>query len=357
MGLISELRSTGYEVSVISPIDDFITYIYDSGIHYYPLYKLTRKSLNPFGELQLFQEFIKIYKKARPDVVIQYTIKPNIYGGLAAKRLGIQTISVIPGLGYAFVKPGLLQQVSRLLYRRSLRHSAHVVFENLSDQTFFIKKNIVPANKCVYFKGCGVDTEHFFPITPNGRPEGRIFLYMGRLITEKGVGEFVQAAKIMAASFPAAQFWIIGHIDEQNPSAVSKNEFVKWIEHPQIHYLGFKHDVRQTIADCDCVVLPTYYPEGIPRVLQEAMSMEKPIITTDANGCREAVDVGINGLLVKPRSVDDLAEKMSQIASMPDHQLLEMGRNGRKKAIAEFDEKITVNRYLKLVDNALKLAT
>jgi glycosyltransferase involved in cell wall biosynthesis len=353
MGLIKALQEKGYDIVVITPVDDFINFIYESGIKYVPLYKLTRKSKNPIRDYILYNELVSVYNRVKPDLVIQYTIKPNIYGGLAAKKLGIKTLSVIPGLGHAFVDQSWLQQITRILYKKSLKHSSKVVFENKSDAEFFVSQNIIQQHQAEAFKGCGVDTSHFAPMIANDRSEGRIFLYMGRLILEKGIHEFVEAARLIAAKEKEVAFWIIGHIDEENPSAIPKDEFLKWIEHPKIKYLGFKQDVRQIIADADCIVLPSYYPEGIPRVLQEAMAMEKAIITTDTNGCREAVDDGINGFLAQPRSSADLFRQMGKITRMADKSLKEMGRKGRQKAMKEFDESISVRRYLELVGKIL----
>jgi len=353
MGFIKALQDHDFTVVVITPIDDFINHIYKADVEYEPLYTLTRKSKNPLKDFRLYQEFHRIYRKIKPDVVIQYTIKPNIYGGLAAHRLGIKTISVIPGLGHAFVHKGILQNITTYLYKKSLRHSSKVIFENNDDRLFFLKKGIIKQEQSETFKGCGVDISYFKPIPKKTQTDGKVFLFMGRLILEKGIREFVEAANRIAMNDSTAQFWIIGHIDEENPSAVPKADFLKWIAHPQIKYLGFKDDVRQIISDADCVVLPTYYPEGIPRVLQEGMAMEKPIITTDTNGCREAVEAGKNGWLVKPSSADDLYNKMTTVTKLSSDQLLEMGKYGREKAIKEFDERISIERYIDIVKTIL----
>lgn len=176
-----------------------------------------------------------------------------------------------------------------------------------------------------------------------------VFLFMGRLIKEKGIEDYINAAKMVASDRDDVEFWIIGHIDAENPTAIPNDTFLQWIRPDYIKYLGFKNDVREVIRDVDCVVLPSYYPEGIPRVLQEGMSMQKPIITADSDGCREAVDEGVNGFLCQPQDPISLATSMRRLLHMSEEDRQVMGEAGRYKALREFEETISLKQYLEVL--------
>ena len=353
MSLIKALHQQGYEIYVLTPIDDYINFLNDNDyIHYLPLKHLTRKRLNVVKEALLIKELLGHYRSIKPDVVLHYTIKANLYGSIVASWLNIKSIVVIPGLGYTFTQSSKLKPLIKALYRRFLPYNEAIIFENHSDAKSFVGQEIIPSEKAVVFKGCGVDTQHFAPMKSRVSKEGRIFLFMGRLIREKGIEEFVSAARLVHNTYPEVQFWVIGHIDEDNPSAIPNDTFLSWIAPDYIHYKGFKDDVREIIREVDCVVLPSYYPEGIPRVLQEAMSMEKAIITADTDGCREALTDRVNGYLCAPRDPKSLAAAMSKIMQLSDEDLVTMGKAGRVKALTEFDESITIREYLKYINLA-----
>ena len=218
----------------------------------------------------------------------------------------------------------------------------------------FIERNIIVSQKGYAFQGVGVDTLYFKPIEKKKTDGKTIFAFMGRLIYEKGVAEFVEAARLLRTKYSNnVECWLIGGIDNENPSAVSAIDLLKWIEAKSIVYYGHIGDVRQVICETDCVVLPSYYPEGVPKVLQEAMSMNKPVITTDMPGCREAVQEGENGFLVKPRDVNSLMIAMEKIVQMTEKQRNQMGEKGRQKAILELDYSISNPIYLDIVTKAI----
>ena len=353
MSLIKALHQQGYEIYVLTPIDDYINFLNDNDyIHYLPLKHLTRKRLNIVKEALLIKELLGHYRSIQPDVVLHYTIKANLYGSMVASWLRIKSIVVIPGLGYTFTQSSKLKPLIKSLYRRILPYNEVVIFENHSDAKNFVAQGIISSEKAVVFKGCGVDTLHFSPMKARAKKEDRIFLFMGRLIREKGIEEFVSAARLVHKTYPDVQFWVIGHIDEDNPSAIPNDTFLSWIAPDYMHYKGFKDDVREIIREVDCVVLPSYYPEGIPRVLQEAMSMEKAIITADTDGCREALTDRVNGYLCAPRDPNSLAAAMVKLLQLSETDLEIMGKAGRVKAIAEFDESITIKEYLKYINMA-----
>ncbi len=356
MSLIKELHKAGWEITVLTPVDDYINFLVDNDyIDFVPIKNMSRKRINLRQEYRLYKELKAQYKTIQPDVVLHYTIKANIYGSLAAKRLGIASVVVIPGLGYTFTSKSKLRGLIKRIYRYVLPYSEAVIFENHSDKAYFVKEQIISLEKGVVFKGCGVDTDHFSPM-PMQRTDGKtIFLFMGRLIAEKGIEDYIRAAEKVHRQRSQTEFWIIGHIDADNPSAIPNDEFLQWIAPPYIKYLGFKDDVRDVIREVDCVVLPSYYPEGIPRVLQEAMSMERPIITADSDGCREAVNEGVNGYTARPRDPAHLADTMLRIISMSPEDRETMGKAGRYKALREFREEITLQHYLQIIHDAVGL--
>lgn len=358
MSLIQRLHKEGFKIYVLTPVDDYINFLVDNDyINFIPLKHLSRKKINVITEFKLYRELKAHYKNIEPDIVLQYTIKANIYGTMAAKRLGIESVVVIPGLGYTFTDSSKLKGIITRIYKRVLPYNKAVIFENHSDLAYFIDNKIISSDKGVVFKGCGVDVDHFAPQEQKVDDEVFRFLFMGRLIQEKGIEDYIKAAKILRQKYKNIEFFIIGHIDAENPTAIPNDVFLEWIRPSYIKYLGFKDDVREVIKEVDAVVLPSYYPEGIPRVLQEAMSMEKPIITANSDGCREAVDDGVNGYLCEPRSPQSLAQAMQKLIDLPLDDLKTMGKAGRKKAVNEFKEDITLDMYLNILNVQLKSVT
>ena len=351
LSLIKRLHREGYSIYVLTPVDDYINFLVDNDyIQFLPLKHLSRKKINLWEEYRLYKELKKLYQKIRPNIVLHYTIKANIYGTLAARKLGIASLVVIPGLGYTFTASSKLKSLITKVYRWVLPYNKAVIFENKSDLNYFEKNNILPQGKGVVFKGCGVDTDHFCPMEKLESDRKFTFLFMGRLIKEKGIEDYIHAANIVHQEQEHVDFAIIGHIDAENPTAIPNEVFLDWIKPSYIKYLGFKNDVRDVIREVDAVVLPSYYPEGIPRVLQEAMSMEKPIITADSDGCREALDEGINGYLCQAQNPQDLARVMLKMLALSKEDLMALGMAGRQKAIQEFQEEISLKKYLEIIN-------
>ena len=309
-----------------------------------PLHYLRRKSSNPLYDLRLFLEIIGILKQETPDLVINYTIKPNIYGNLAAALCGIRSVCSVTGLGYTFIHGGLMQKASILMHRFSFLFAEKVIFENLKDRELFIEHRIISAQKSLSIKGCGIDLQHFAPTT---LPENSFctFLFIARLLYDKGIEEFVAAATLVKQKFPATQFQILGEFDNQNPAAITENTLNNWVESGVVQYLGYTTDVRIPIAQADCVVLPSYR-EAIPRVLQEAMSMTRPVISTLTAGCEEAIEEGKNGFLVPIKNSAALAEAILRIIELSPTDRAALGNYGRQKAVREFDDKIIAQQFL-----------
>ncbi len=344
LNIIRKLISAGNEVVVMAPVDKFISYTEAiPEVNHIPIRHLHRDSVNPVRDLRLFFELLSLYRNQKPDLILHYTVKPNIYGGLAARLLNIPSMAVITGLGYSLMHEGWINIVTRMLYKFALPLHKKVVFENLDDKAMFEKEKLVSPEKSLAIKGCGVDSNFF---SPNGRIEKTditTFTFIGRLLYDKGVKEFIEAAQRVKKENSNVQFWLIGEIDKENPSSIRHDDLMKWIRDPDIHYHGATENIKNYIEKSDCVVLPSYR-EGMPRVIMEAMSMARPVITTDTAGCRETVDDQISGYLVPVKDSEVLAKAMIAFIQLDPKAKQQMGQSGRDKVLKEFDEKIIADQ-------------
>jgi len=295
---------------------------------------------------------LRFFAQERPDVYLGYTVKPNVYGSLAAHMLGIPVINNIAGVGVVFGKSGILVKIVRILYRLALGRSVKVFFQNNDDRQMFIADRLVRSEATDLLPGSGVDLSRFtiktLPSSMPGVSKFR-FLLISRMLWEKGIGEFVTAAKLIRSRFPDAECCLLGFLDVQNPGAITRVQMDELVAQGVV-YLGSSDDVRAEMSKADCIVLPSYYREGTPRTLLEAAAMGRPIITTDAVGCREVVDDGVNGYLCKIRDASDLAEKMVCMLMLLPEQRSEMGFQGRHKMETEFDEQIVIAKYLAAIE-------
>ena len=344
------LQKQGYEVVFICPYDKYSENIKE---HFkYADIEINSKTTSPIEGLKNIYGYYKTYKDIKPDVVFQYTIKPNIYGTIVASMLKIPTINNIAGLGILFVKQSFVTKIAKWLYKISQKNATKVFFQNQDDFKIFVDEEFVAQEKCDVLPGSGVDIETFKPVEKEDDEVFR-FLFASRVLWEKGIHEFVVAAKIIKQKYPNTQFQILGYLDVHNPSAISKEQMNIWVKDGYVKYLGSSDNVRIEISKADCVVLPSFYREGTPRILLESASMAKPIITTNNVGCRDVVDDGINGYLCEVRNAQDLASKMELMISLPDKDRKTMGEAGREKIVKEFDEEIVINKYLKSISEIL----
>jgi glycosyltransferase involved in cell wall biosynthesis len=311
---------------------------------------LDRKGTNPIKDLKLFFEYFLLFRRLKPDLVINFTIKPNIYGSISAGLLGIPSISVITGLGYVFIRESWLTKLVKLLYWLAFRFNRAVVFQNSEDMKTLEK---LCEGKCLLIESSGVDLKHFDPtLCKEAKKDELTFLFVGRLLTDKGIYELIKAFEKLEKENPKVKLIIVGSPDEGNPNSVSKGELEKWVKEGLIEWHGFQEDVRPFYCMADCVVLPSYR-EGISRVLLEAMAMEKPIITTDAPGCRNVCVDGVNGFLVKPRDVGSLYLAMKKIVELEDKKLREFGKIGRMLAEEKYSVEKIVGEYINLIEAIL----
>ena len=345
-------KSAGYEVIFISPYDRYSDKIKQE-FEYIDI-SLNTKGINPIEDLKTIYRYYKIYKDIKPDIILHYTIKPNIYGTLASSILNIPTINNIAGLGTLFIKQHIITKIAKWLYKVSQKKAIKVFFQNQDDFKMFVDERLVQKEKCDVLPGSGVDITKFIPVEKEDDGIFR-FLLVSRMLWAKGVQEFVDSAKIIKAKHKNIEFQLLGHFDTVSPTAISKEQMDIWVADGYVKYLGSSDDVRVEIAQANCVVLPSFYREGTPRILLESASMEKPIITTDNIGCRDVVDDGINGYLCEVKNSKDLANKMEMMLNLSDIERNGMGKAGRVKMINEFDEKIVIDKYLFTVENIFNL--
>ena len=352
--LIEELVARGYSVTVLSPADGYVPRIKALGAEHRHI-QLNSDGTNPLSEVLLLARFIWHMAVGRPDLLLSFTPKPNIYGSLAAAVLGVPVIVTINGLGRAFTVQSFITSAAKMLYRFALRHPARIYFQNGDDRDLFISEGLVTPERAERIPGSGVDIERFSPMP---RPEKRdkcVFLLVARLLWDKGIGEYVEAARLLKRDFPDAEFCLLGFDGVQNPSAIPRETVDRWVSEGIVRYLGATDDVRQYYACADCVVLPSYR-EGVPRVLLEAASMALPVITTDVPGCRDVVEDGVTGLVCRPRDTQDLMAKMKQFLLMSPPERAAMGRAGRKRVVTRFDERIVIDQYLREIERVCRQA-
>lgn len=307
---------------------------------------------NPANDLGTLFAFWAAYRRVRPVAALHFTPKPNIYGGLAARATGTPFINNIAGLGEAFSDRGLTNRIARTLYRLSQGHAARLFFQNPQDHAQLRMLDAKLTERADILPGSGVDTERFAPAP---FPAGNIirFVLIARLLWDKGVREFVEAARLVKQRHANVECVVVGFGEANNPRFVPAETMRAWDAEGLIRWLGRMDDVRPIIADSHCVVLPSYYGEGVPRSLLEAASMGRPVITTDSVGCREVVEDGSNGYQVPPRDTAALSQAMEQILLASAEERESMGKRSRAKVVEAFDEQIVIGKYLDAVDAVL----
>ena len=343
MNLIRSLQDQGHEIHTIAPVDPFTPKLTEAGCTHHAL-KMDSRGANPIKDLGLIIELFSIYKSVKPDIILHYTIKPNVYGSVAASMLKIPVVNNVCGLGTVFLKKDLLSFIAKLLYRITFRFPKKVFFQNPDDLNLFITEKLVPPGIVDLLPGSGIDLEKFKPHSFQ-RNNKFTFLLISRLISDKGVFEYIEAVKKLKLDGLDAHFQILGAMDPEHKRGIEKSVIEGWINSGTVEYLGTTEDVRPFIKQADCIVLPSYR-EGTPRTLLEAASSSKPIIATNVPGCNHVVVDNVNGLLCKIKDAQDLAAKMNTMAHFSDETLKDFGYNGRLKMEAEYSESIVINKYL-----------
>jgi glycosyltransferase involved in cell wall biosynthesis len=309
---------------------------------------MENKGTNPVKDAQLTRRFYRLYRRERPDIVLHYTIKPNIYGTLAAKLAGIPSVNNVSGLGTVFIIRNMVSRVALGLYRFAFRFPHRVFFQNDDDRQLFLQHSLVQPHITDLLPGSGVDIQRFQPAAKFIRQQPFTFLMVARVLYEKGVEEYFEAARLVRTAVPGTRVQLLGGIDESGNIGVKRTVLDEWLRDGHVEYLGTSDNVAEHITQADAVVLPSYR-EGTPKTLLEAAAMAKPIVTTDVPGCRETVQDSVNGLLCQVRDAADLAAKMLQVLRLSDTALATMGKASRHLAEQKFDEQIVLDKYLHVV--------
>jgi len=348
LGLIEAFLKEGFRVVCVAGDTTYEEALLQKGVKLYTL-PLESKGKNPLKELHLLYGLYKLYTHLQPNIVLHFTIKPNIYGTFIASLLQIPSIVNISGLGSAFLSSRLLAWWVGKLYGVALKGASRLFFQNAEDRDIFIAHQLVSPQRAFLIAGSGVDTTFFSP-RPCKHPSKKVrFLFIGRLLKDKGVLEYYEVAKALKG---VAEFAILGGLYEGNPSAISQEVLALWQEEGVVDYLGECDDIRPIVAQYDVVVLPSYR-EGLSRVLLESASMEKPLVTTNVAGCKEVVKEGVNGFLCEAKQSDSLLEAIEKMRKLSPKEREAMGKRGRERVVANYQESRVIDAYLSHIHTLL----
>ncbi|TMN21936.1 glycosyltransferase family 4 protein [Lentibacillus cibarius] len=342
---VIEALLVDYEVYVSSPHGDLVPDLEEMGCKYINT-PMSRRGTNPISDIKLFFNYLQIINNVNPDAVLTYTIKPNVYGGLACRVKGIPYITNITGLGTAAEGNGLLQKITLLLYKVGLKRSDCVFFQNKENEHIFKEKSVVSGNDRL-IPGSGVNLKHY-RLLDYPKDDPIHFLFVSRVMQKKGIDEYLKAARFIREKYPNTRFHVLGFCEEAYQGELNKlqNEDI-------IQYHGMQSDVREFHKISHCTIHPTYYPEGMSNVLLESAASGRPIITTNRSGCREIVDDGINGYVVEQENSQNLIDKIEMFLNLSHEEKRQMGIAARKKIEEEFDRQIVVDAYMEEIQKEI----
>ncbi len=342
-GLIRAIEAAGYDPLILAPSDPASEQrMRQLGVDRIPV-DIERSGLNPFADFRLLLQYRRLLKKLTPAAFLGFTIKPNIYGCIAARLARVPAVANVSGLGTVFLKSGLLERFVVPMYRYALSRADLVFFQNPDDRRLFVQRRIVRPEQTRIIPGSGINLDDYPPAElPDGPP---IFLLIARLLGDKGVREFVDAARALREDLPGARFQLLGPLDAHNRTSISRAELDAWVERGDVEYLGSTDDVRPFVAKATALVLPSYR-EGLPRSLLEGAAMARPLIATDVPGCRELVEDGVNGFLCLARDCESLAGAMRRFAYLSPESRRWMGDAARSTVEDRYSETFVVSAYL-----------
>jgi len=347
--LIQKLVTSGFNVIILAPYDDIYTQkLIDLSVKFINI-TINPKGTSPIQDILLYLNYLKIFKYEKPDFIFFYTIKPNIFGSLAAQKNKIPHIAITTGLGYVFLTNSFVSKISKRLYKTAFKKTNQVWFLNNDDKQTFINNKLVDKNKTLVLKGEGINLDRFNVVSTT-KINPVVFLLIARMLWDKGIGEFVDAARIIKKKYPDAKFQLLGFLGVENPSAIHKAQIDEWEAEGIVNYLGVTEDVKSFIDNATCIALPSYR-EGIPFTLLEASASGKPIITTDSIGCKETIEDGVTGFMCKARDALSLASCMEKIILLSPEEYNSMALAGRRKMKQEFDVNLIIKQYLDILDN------
>lgn len=334
-----EKLSEQYDVIVLAQDNGRKERLEELGAKVLPV-EMDRHGTNPLKELQLMSFYQEQIREIQPKIVLTYTIKPNIYAGMAAASLGVPYVANITGLGPAVENGGVLQKITIPLYRRGLKHAQKVFFQNTSNLEFMLQHHMAQEGQYDLLPGSGVNLKKY-TLQPYPQGETVDFVFISRVMKAKGIDQYLEAAKVIRARHPETRFHVCGGCEGDYEEILRALN-----DDGTILYHGRVEDISGMHRQCACTIHPTYYPEGMSNVLLEACACGRPILTTDRPGCREIVDDGVNGFVVKQKDSDDLIEKIEKFLSLTWEERREMGLAGRRKVEREFDRQIVIEKYL-----------
>ncbi|CEN23770.1 glycosyl transferase [[Clostridium] sordellii] len=345
--LIERMISEGYEVYVSLPYGEKVENLKKIGCKFIDT-PINRRNTNPLEDFKLILKYIKILDEIKPDVVLTYTIKPNVYGGIACRYKRIPYICNVTGLGSGYINGGLVQKIVKNLSKISFKKAKKVFFQNTTDMNLLISQNIVKGNSEL-LPGSGVNLDMYKVLPYPLDNEITTFNFIARIMKDKGIEEYLEVAKRIKQKYSNIKFNVIGMIDQIQYEGVLK----KYQEEGVIEYLGFKEDMIPYIKSCSCIVNSSY-SEGMSNVLLEGAACGRPIIASDIPGCREIVEEGINGFKFEVKNIDNMYEKIDKFIKLSRKDKVQMGLNGRSKVEKEFDRQIVVNAYINEIKNLIK---
>lgn len=344
-GVLRALVDDGHDVIAVAPDDKRIDMRKAiPGLRTISI-NLNKRGMNPVEDLKLVRDLYKIYKNENPDLIFHYTIKPNIYGTLAAKLANKKSVAILTGLGYSFIQKSAISKIAIFLYKFSLKFSKEIWVLNEDDKLTLLSKNIGNKEKIFILPGEGTNCERFKPLKKERENNKIVFLMIARAFLDKGFKEYEESAKILKEKYKEKiEFWYLGALGENAVSGITKEYMDKLVKTGVLNYLGTVDKPELIIKECDAIVLPSYR-EGISKTLLEGGAMGKPIIASNVTGCKEIVENNKTGYLVEVKNVDDLVEKMDKFINLSDEEREKMGKLGREKILKEFDEKIIIDIY------------
>lgn len=337
--LVERLLAEGHQVVISSPYGERIDDLKKLGCEYCEI-TMSRHGMNPFKEIALIHQYKKLLRSVAPDIVFSYTIKPNIYGAIACRAMNIPCVANITGLGTAVENGGIVQKITVALYKYAFTKIQTVFFQNTENRQFFIDQKIA-VDKHKLLPGSGVNLQRFAPMEYPSSDKAE-FAFISRIMKEKGIDQYLEAAEHIRAKYPNTVFHVCGFCEQAYEDRLRELH-----ERGVIAYHGMLRDIKPLMKDIHCTIHPTYYPEGLSNVLLESSACARPIITTNRSGCREVIDDCVNGYIVHEKDSADLINKIEKFLALSYEQKKEMGLRGREKVEREFDRNIVVEKYLK----------
>lgn len=333
------------EVYICLPNGEFVKDMVNMGTKFIPCELLDRHGTNPFKELKLISFYKRVLKEYTPDIVLTYTIKPNVYGGMACNKYKIPYVANITGLGTAVENEGIMQKITLALYKKGLKSAQKVFFQNRENQDFMLRHNVV-SGKYDLLPGSGVNLNQY-TVMEYPKKDTIDFVFIARVMKEKGINQFLDAAKYIRKKYPNTCFHVCGACEQDYQEVLDKLS-----KQGIIQYHGLVKDITAIHRISSCTIHPTYYPEGLSNVLLESCACGRPIITTNRAGCREVVDDGVNGFVIKEKDSQDLIKKIEEFLALPYEARMKMGLAGRKKVEKEYSRQIVIDKYMREIEES-----